>query len=586
MLVKKYVYHYSFRLFFIFLRCIIFALNLRSIVLRLFPFVITLQILLFFLELLDFFDFEFIRTIHRTSEVAQLNFNFTLIGPMIILSLFWLYGVFIKQDKRGPLLVFTLIIGFLDLELGLSIASLLMAIYGLFYINKNDFITSFLLIFTVFNLLSFFHWAFFVPLSINDVFKYFGYLWIDLFYISSYLSPLITILFFFNWLIKYLLNFGFGYSPAFIPFYQKRIDKESLLILIFSIILGIYISYYPWMNAINPNQALIGVDIHYAVIWLEEATVNWSNIFDVSFGSRPLMVLFLLLFQSITGFDSVKTVCFSTLVLYPLLIISVFYLTWNLYHNSEISSWAAFLTATSYHVTVGIYAYFLTNLLALIFVNFSLSFYAKYLHTFSFKNLFLSGLFGGFVVFTHPWTFDQYFGPMLVLCLFLFFYELYTHKKTNIFNNLVPYIGFLVLFELLHIFLGGKTGLGATTHVYESVFDFEGFWNGSILMFRNLYGGYLGHILLLLLALIGIYYMPYNGMFNLYNHLFIFFTGMVFIFVDSLLKSRLLFNLPIGLYGSIGLYYFLHGNNNKNKYIVFLFSYCLSYLFVCVANII
>jgi len=84
------------------------------------------------------------------------------------------------------------------------------------------------------------------------------------------------------------------------------------------------------------------------------------------------------------------------------MIVAVFFRAFQAFGDWWLSSWAAFFTACGYQITVGVYSYFLTNILGLCLTFLSLGFLFRSLRRGCKISLALASILGVLLVFTHP----------------------------------------------------------------------------------------------------------------------------------------------------------------------------------------
>ena len=84
----------------------------------------------------------------------------------------------------------------------------------------------------------------------------------------------------------------------------------------------------------------------------------------VSSGDRPITLFFLLFIIEITTVDDPSVIEYFPIILLPLFILTVFFLTKELFSNDTTALFSAFLSGVSFHLLVGIYAGLYANWLA------------------------------------------------------------------------------------------------------------------------------------------------------------------------------------------------------------------------------
>ena len=360
-----------------------------------------------------------------------------------------------------------------------------------------------------------------------------------------------------------------------------------MALLLFSIFLSIAAAAYPHLPAVNPNKIMVGVDILNYVEAAEVVDRDVSQAFKVSSGYRPIIFLVIYGFQRLLGSDVSTAVKFLPVMLNPLMIMTAFFLAHEAFNDEWIASWAAFFTACGYQVTVGMFSYFLTNMLALSLAFLSIGFLFRFLRRFYKVNLVLSSILGFLLFFTHPWTFYQYL-PAIFLTIAISWHR--NRGKFPIVTTIFSCVLSLVLvgiFKFLN-FRGFRffPVFSYALAVSEGV---SSFWARNTFIFRLLYGGLLSYMILLSLVLIGIYLMDRKNINELYLTVFLALTSLFFLIGNYTIKSRLLYNLPIGIFASLGFNSIIRLNISediKKVLITFIILTFTVYLFRSLANIV
>lgn len=410
--------------------------------------------------------------------------------------------------------------------------------------------------------------------------------WLDLFFIHSNLAPLLVLPFLFLWINNYVRISSWEPKDKKKLLNKKELTNISKLILLFSLILSLYSSFYPYLPKINPQGRYVGVDEEFYVKVISEMEINLFQAFNVSKGSRPLIFLFILGFKRLFGLSTSYSVRFFPVLLNLLLVASVFLLGYEFTQNSEIAAYAAFFTSTGFPITVGMYSYFLANNLGLILISFSLGLLFRAIRKKSKRDLAAASLLGIMLAFTHPWTLDQYVASLAVITGLYWYRNRITGKNKQTLNMLTLYLGTLVISELIKLSMGDFGGVAATTSTVVNQFiSLSKFWYSSIFNFKLLYGGFMSNLLLILLAIIGQHYFTLEGVKDDYFRWFLILTSLMYILTSGNIKSRLLYNIPFGLYASMGLE---KASTWMDRRLVkgFAVTYSTAYLFMCLANLI
>jgi hypothetical protein len=559
-----------------------------------FPYVLSLQFVLGCLQLLDVLGVVYYPIIHMEMPIVLFELGVNLLWPMVALLVVWGYWVVYGRSFVVPLLLPAcglLAYPFMGLEGLMAVASLGAVVAGLWVGRElGRFVSGVLLLLSGIEVLSLVHWLLFVPAGLESPLEGVAWLETGLFSVAGYAAPLLVLPFFFVWVLRPLVIWGWGRDVAAMSLRGERYERKNAgyLLLIFSVVLGIFAAYYPYCKSVNPEAMGVGVDFSYYVEKAEAVEGDIFEAFNVSGGSRPMIFLFVNGFQRLMNFDASTAVKFSLLALIPLLVVSAYFMAVEMFDDAGVGVWTAFFTVCGVQVTVGVYSYFLTNLLGLSIVFFSLGFLFRALRLGCHRSLAVASLFGGLLVFTHPWTFDQYAAAIVVLTGVTFLVESRSGGDFRDSRILVYYVACLGLAELIKVFfVHGVGGVSASSAAVGGISGLSEFWFISIFSFRRLYGGTLSVVVLLVLSVIGVYLLDLREFPGVFSMVFLALSSSVFVLGDDVIKSRLLYNVPIGLFAAFG---FMRVLNRAREYdledevAVYVFSAMVVYLLRSLAN--
>jgi hypothetical protein len=203
----------------------------------------------------------------------------------------------------------------------------------------------------------------------------------DIFSLFSIFSPILMLLLIFCLPLKTIINafservlkIKYSNNTAAVSFTSVVRRGNKILYLLLFILLSMILVLIPHHPAINKDDQRIGVDTTYYVNWLGNltSTNNTQDFLHQAFvvqsdGDRPLALMFFFTLVKVINVDSFHTIEYIPIILGPLLIVVVYFLTRELTSSDITSILAAFLTAISFHILIGIYAGFYANWLALI----------------------------------------------------------------------------------------------------------------------------------------------------------------------------------------------------------------------------
>lgn len=556
---------------------------------------LAVQSILGVLQLLDAFHVTYFPMIHRATLTKTFSLGFSLTPVLLLLSVITLAYLLARKRHKEVLISASASIA-LYLVLGVkassAILSLMLTGVVLLYSRRfQDYFTWLLALLTGFEGMALIHWIL-LPLGIASPLTWFADLELSLFYIAAYLAPLLVLPLMFMWILKPLLRWGWGENVD-VGGIELRVREglslRSVLFLALSVSLGVVSALYPYASAVNPRGLSVGVDIPHYVREAEVVEQDVSQVFSVWGRSRPLIHLVIYGFQRLLGLDVSTAVRFLPAILNPLLVLSVFFLALEVLGDGWAAGWAAFFTVCGFQVTVGMYSYFLTNMLGLSLVFFSLGFLFRSLRCGCRASLVLASLLGGLLVFTHPWTFDQYYAAAVLTAGVVWYDARVKGGDYERVKLMFVYLVSLGLSELLKVLIfSGVGGVSASSTVVRRFSGLAGFWFSSIFSFRLLYGGTMSNLVLLGLTVVGVYLLGRRGVSEVFFTVFLAATSLLFLVGDETIKSRLLYNVPIGLLAALGFTEFLQkkwGRDFKRAFILFVVLSLTVYLFRSLANL-
>jgi len=326
----------------------------------------------------------------------------------------------------------------------------------------------------------------------------------------------------------------------------RQLTRELCIFMVFILVLSVSAGVYPYIATVNPRGIDAGQDISNYVEWANIVEGEFTQIFNVSGGSRPLIFLAIMGFQKITGLETLAAIRFLPVFLNPLMVLTFFFLIQEATQDVWLAAVAAFFTATGYPVTVNMSSYFLTNVLALCFAFLSLGFLVRRMRLGERKNLIISLLFGALLIFTHPWTFVQFYVVFLVISVLLLFFSKSREGTQGIIFDVFIYTISLGVVDFLKTFIfRGVGGVAASTRVIIGLTTLSTFWTDIVVSLKIMFGGLYSNLLLLGLALLGLLIARSRGFLDHYYELFLGLSSLVFVMGDTVIKSRVLYNFPI-----------------------------------------
>lgn len=465
---------------------------------------------------------------------------------------------------KNPKLVILPSLGFislisLDTATSVAFASLLCVLVCI-YLNRDirRFSLGLLSIICFIEAEALLQWLILTPLGIGNPLADLTELEINLYYLVAQFSPVFMLL--------------FALAGIGVPLYHlvkkpqeiktdkaeiARIQNKEFLLLSLIVVLSITVALYPYLPNVNPLNENPGVDISSYLLEYKQVEGDVSKIVEVSGGSRPIYYLLLFGFQKLASLDALSAIRYLSIILNPLLVLSIFFLTREVIRDNGAAVFAAFFTAAGFTLSVGMYAYFLADMLMLSIIFLSLGFLLRSARTRSRVDLVVATTLGCLFVFTHPWTFDQYMAAVAVTTILVAYIYISGQSEATNSKILIIYCVAIAASNIIKmtVLKGSVEGISALGTLAAGLTTTQTFWLDLSNSSRFYVGGFLTNMPLLALAALGIVRAKEKTVPNMLLWTFLAMTSSVYLIGDLVIKSRVLFNIPIGIFASYGILY-------------------------------
>ena len=427
----------------------------------------------------------------------------------------------------------------------------------------------------IIELFSLINWIIFVPLGLSSIFLNIAIMEEQIYYLFSLFSPLLVLLFLFGWIPKRIINW---YKKD--NLFNKRIHQKSInhlpligsrFFFVSALLLSIFIPIYPYFSTINPAKEVLSPDLMLRARVVDTIRSDWTSIFREMSGSRPAYLMVVFILQSIFHIKSVSFIMYSPILLFMLLVFSMYYFVRQSYGKNDLAVLSSFLLSSGANFLLGIYLYPLSNLLGLCLVFFSLGLLFSSLKREAVWTGYFSIALFFMVLFVHPWTFFQY---CIVVIPFLFI-KLKENSYSDYYRFLVKFlVSGLVLILPVFFLLSTNSIRPYLNLVTLSLF---------IDTFRAVNFVYAGALSNIVPWLLSAYYLSGQSDerdVSKFLRLLVFLTSILFLFLNPFDKSRALINLPLGYFAALGLSKLNLKLDSKNGLIFALFLLFQSIVFV------
>jgi hypothetical protein len=362
--------------------------------------------------------------------------------------------------------------------------------------------------------------------------------------------------------------------------------KVKGIFLSLFVLLSIIIAIIPHLGTVNPDNQLVGVDTGYYVNWvkaLNNSTSTPDFLYQVfvqqAQGGRPASLLLFYSLQHITGADLLYVVEFAPMILGPALVLVVYFLTRELTSNETVPLIAAFLTAISFQVLIGIYAGFYANWIALIFGYLGLIFLFRFLKRGGKENLALYAGLTILTLFCHVYTWS-------ILAIATGAFLAVMIKTNNRRNAILLMIALLstVAIDLARTGLGGPSGFEEDIEISQRRLagpdQFVLRWNNLTYTTTTFVGGLFANFIILGLGIYWIFKARLKEPTSIFIIVFLSVGILPFLFGEWVIQTRVFYNIPFQIPAAMALFYIGRRSSGIRTVPIYLWLIVMSLLAV------
>jgi len=362
-------------------------------------------------------------------------------------------------------------------------------------------------------------------------------------------------------------------------FYGEKIHLHPWTFLVLSLVVAVVGALYPYSPSINREGVAVGVDVYQYVEWMIPVEQDPYSAFTVEKGSRPIILLLIYGIQRCFGLEVLEAVKYLPILLNPLLVLSVFFMVLFATEDLEWAGLAAIFLASGFKITVGMYAYYLANMLGLVLIFLALGCLFKAIRTGNKAYLASASALGSLAIFSHPWAFTHYY----VATILFLAYTCLREKPFALKSDKIVIFFYLVMTGFVNFFkgrMGGLEAFGSLSSASPNLIELANFWNNNIFAFRIKYGGYLSNTVLLGLAVIGVYYLSSRRHYHLFLKILMLVTLIYYLMVDGNTQTRLLYNIPFSVIAAYGILFLFRDIISDRKMKMAIISFIVIYMTV------
>lgn len=351
----------------------------------------------------------------------------------------------------------------------------------------------------------------------------------------------------------------------------------------------------------SSTPSKIGIDTPYYVMWIQHMEESFSigsqsknnnknNLFsgimsDGNYqffyrafniengGDRPVTLLLIYSIYKIVNSTLFYTIDYIPVLLAPFLVLVVYLLSRELTSNDHVSLLAAFLTSVSFQTTIGLYAGFYANWLALGFGYLSFMYLVKFLkeNDARAQNRNMTGRrnLAGFSIlllltlFSHVYTWNI---MVIVMGIFLGLLLLLIRFNKFIINRRNVLICLLVVFISVGVDIGrawltdSSGGIEKDIKITNDLVGLEQFgarWDNLKYTITSFVAGQFSNCIILGLGLYWLSRSRMSGHLSSFIIIFLSLGVIAFLFGEWVVQTRILYNIPFQIPAAIGMYFIL-----------------------------
>jgi len=409
-----------------------------------------------------------------------------------------------------------------------------------------------------------------------------------IFSILAPFSPAFLIILLYTWVPELAVSFDNKFSKRLktyfiwlaqsLSYLRHRIPSDSVhrfaftdrprLLLGLAVVMAVLLSLVPYRPELNPAMTPVGVDAHYYIDWVNtmlqrstEGAFSYA-LGSASFGSRPLLLLPIYLVVASGVVTTVRAVEFLPAVLGPLLVLSTFLFVREGQQSERMAGVASLFSAFSFNATVGMWAGFYANWLALAEAYLFLAFLLGFFRTASISKYVILTVLSLSMLLTYPWI----WGMVLTFAAVFVVSVWRDARKTILVKPLLVLLAINIVVDLAKSLLFG--GPVATQDVSSSlstssVFQSFGFWPNIISALFVYFDGLLGNAILLGFSLIAMLYVRFRDKFERLLTSWIVIVSLLLPLYGGGGQARFLYVLPFPVVTTMGLLIVIRPIGNK-----------------------
>jgi len=440
-------------------------------------------------------------------------------------------------------------------------------------------------IFLLIEIFSLFFWLQFPFFGLNKLESFFqrmAMVELQFFYVPAFLAPFLVLFTLFAWLLTPFRLWLKKVRALILRFAEKELDLKktlsvdlnfsgfkvldrkpwNMLFLAMTLILSVIYGFYAYHPVFYGREGFIGVDTRNYVYLLEDMrSGDFSYALSYAFfnlSDRSLSVSILYCFSNLLMLSSAVVAQFSPLVIGPLVVFATYFSMREAGFPDSICVVSGFFSSISFLMIMGVYAAFLSNMMAWVALLFFSGFLIRALRLKSWLFCLFSGVSLVSVLFLHVYTWSVMI--FTLVCLGFVLFLLYVRGFPSLFNLkiVLAVVALNVISELVRHFILSIRGFSARTVVDVAQLGLSpAFISSALSSLLQIYSsGFFMTPITLFLTVIGVLTVVWDVWskdFCLFLKFWVFAPSIFFLFGSSFVQERILYVLPFHILAALGI---------------------------------
>jgi hypothetical protein len=239
----------------------------------------------------------------------------------------------------------------------------------------------------------------------------------------------------------------------------------------------------------------------------------------------------------------------------PSLILVIYFLTRELTSNDNVSLFAAFITAISFHMLIGIYAGFYANWFALIIGYLAFVILFKFLKNSGKHYFFIYSLLMVLLLFTHVYTWTILTTITGIFLLIMIKLKVYNKKRIFL---LLMILSSVIVIDIFRMNLTGTSTSGIQEDIYIAksgigIDQFAQRWSNLVFTIQINFGGLFSNFIIFALGLYWIIRANLKDPGTIFIIIFLSIGIIPLFFGNTIVQSRVFYDIPFQIPAAIAL---------------------------------